>query len=439
MVNAAISQVRTLLDTSRIQAILSNHVFLGSRILMCRILHFRYKPGKTWIASYALSVEGHQEEQIVYLRAWERRGSEAQFAKSIALKQDVRHIPELDSVAWIFPADRKLIGLGVLCDKTQMWRHILPVLTLKAFGPDWMVQSCSQEIVHYLPERSCMLRLNGTLRNTAQTQPDTVATFYGKAYPDEQAGKTYGWLSDLWKRASGLRGRLVTAQPLLYDPTSLIVWQLGLNGSPLNVRSRDDIAGAAVALAELHRSPIKGLPAYSRTLDRIGEAADVIATAVPSHREETMALIGRLRALSSRLTHRSPVTLHGDLHLKNFLVTPRGVALIDLDTLATGDPVEDLASFAAALYATGLAVNAPLDAARGRVAEFITAYEHVTGLTIPEFDLHWHVAATLTTERALRAVTRMKPDSAPLEMLISLAGHFSELAEKVLSKMEAIV
>jgi hypothetical protein len=44
---------------------------------------------------------------------------------------------------------------------------------------------------------------------------------------------------------------------------------------------------------------------------------------------------------------------------------------------------------------------------------------------VPELDLQWHLAATLITERALRAVTRIKADLPSPEALLLLASRFA--------------
>jgi aminoglycoside phosphotransferase (APT) family kinase protein len=143
-----------------------------------------------------------------------------------------------------------------------------------------------------------------------------------------------------------------------------------------------------------------------------------------------MALIRRLRALHPSIAGRPPATLHGDLHIKNFIVSVAGVALIDLDTLAAGDPLEDVASFTAALYSAGLADNVPERENELRVKSFVSAYERLSGWSIRTLDLNWHIAAALTTERAFRAVTRMKPDLPPTEVLMNLAARFVARAEQ---------
>jgi phosphotransferase family enzyme len=433
MVNAALSQVGTLLDVSRMKAILSQRVFAGRRVSACRILHFRYKPGRTWIVSYAISLPGAEDEQIVYLRACERRGSAPRYAKSRALDQDVRHIPDLDSVAWIFPSDRKLTGLHSLFNDANLHANVLPAIAAAAYGPGWIVQSCSREIVHYLPERSCMIRLDVTLRNASDQSREIAAAFYGKAYPDEQGAETFRYLSELWG------GEARVARPLLYQPESAVMWQLGVKGAGFDARAPQELEAAASALAALHRSRVTNLPEYPPTVSRLDATAEVIGDAMPDHREAILVLIRRLRAQSVQLAKRPPATLHGDLHLKNFIVTPKGVALIDLDTLAAGDPLEDLASFAAALCSSGLADGVPADETQQRVTAFVKAYERAAGWNVPQFDLNWHIAAALTTERALRAVTRMKADSPSPAVLIDMASGFAERAEEASTRVQVLV
>jgi Ser/Thr protein kinase RdoA (MazF antagonist) len=270
-----------------------------------------------------------------------------------------------------------------------------------------------------------MIRLDVALRNASDQSREIAAAFYGKAYPDEQGAETFRYMSELWDRG------VCVARPLLHQAESAVLWQLGLKGAGLNVRAPHELEAAALALGVLHRSHISNLLEYPSTASRLDATAEVIGDAMPDHRDRILALVGRLRAQSIRLSARRPATLHGDLHLKNFIVAPKGVALIDLDTLAAGDPLEDLASFAAALCSAGLADSVPVQETQRRVRAFVEAYQRTSGCIVPEFDLNWHIAAALTTERALRAVTRMKADSPSPGVLIDMAASFAELADRV--------
>ena len=302
-----------------------------------------------------------------------------------------------------------------------------------AFGPEWVIQESASEIVHYLPERSCMMRFDVALTTPDNSRERPVA-FYGKAYPDEQGAETFRVMKELW---DGAAGAAPIAQPLLYEPDSAILWQSGLEGARLDLRDPAALTGAAEALASLHGSDVSGLRAHPSFSGRLDEAAEVIAAAAPDHSRPTVELIQRLRELQQYLVARPAATLHGDLHLKNFIVTTGGVALIDLDTLAMGDPLEDLASFVAALYSAGLAGGVPEDHTRRDAANFIAAYARSTGWHVPGLDLDWHIAAAVLTERALRAVTRMKPDQPSLETLLLLGSRFAQTAARSVAGSEA--
>ena len=103
------------------------------------------------------------------------------------------------------------------------------------------------------------------------------------------------------------------------------------------------------------------------------------------------------------------VCLHGDVHLKNGLVQGRRVALIDLDQAGAGPPAADLGSAVA---------GAPLPAPRrrrghprrARAARAARRLRRRARRCRRATSCDWHVAAALLSERALRAVNRIRPD-----------------------------
>jgi Ser/Thr protein kinase RdoA (MazF antagonist) len=100
--------------------------------------------------------------------------------------------------------------------------------------------------------------------------------------------------------------------------------------------------------------------------------------------------------------------LHGDLHPKNAIVSADGLALIDLEDVARGPAAADLGSLLAALLY--LRVSNALTPAEylARAAEFLGGYAEVRPLP-NAFSLAWHTSAALFIERAVRAVTRVRP------------------------------
>jgi Ser/Thr protein kinase RdoA (MazF antagonist) len=116
--------------------------------------------------------------------------------------------------------------------------------------------------------------------------------------------------------------------------------------------------------------------------------------------------------------------IHGDLHLKNIFVTDSKVALIDLDGLQNGDPLQDLGSFLASIYCRALIHN-EVSSAPAITAAILRGYADCVPWAVDPATLAWHTAAALIYEQALRCVTRLKARrQAVLSDIIELAASF---------------
>jgi Ser/Thr protein kinase RdoA (MazF antagonist) len=105
----------------------------------------------------------------------------------------------------------------------------------------------------------------------------------------------------------------------------------------------------------------------------------------------------------------APVALHGDVHPKNGLLLPDGrIALIDLDQCGLGPAAVDLGSLVAGLRYRALIGGDGVPAAALERA-LLDGYAARRSLPAPVV-LRWHVAAALLSERALRAVNRIRPE-----------------------------
>ena len=136
------------------------------------------------------------------------------------------------------------------------------------------------------------------------------------------------------------------------------------------------------------------------------------------------ALIDQLLQQAEQLGVQPVATLHGDLHLKNFLVASNQVALIDLDNVCIGSPWQELGSFAASLYYRSLLGEWPLALTERMIQHFHQAYVHNVNWSLPEPMIRWYTATALLNERAYRTVTRMKSGGfAVLDDLLRLAAQ----------------
>src|SRR4051794_79213 len=94
----------------------------GETIRDCAVLNVRYKPGKSCLVSYRLTM-GRSEgstpaSQVVSVRFYPPGASLSRFLKAQrlplarpAFAEPVFHVPDLHAVVWVFPNDRKLPGI----------------------------------------------------------------------------------------------------------------------------------------------------------------------------------------------------------------------------------------------------------------------------------------------------------------------------------------
>ena len=164
------------------------------------------------------------------------------------------------------------------------------------------------------------------------------------------------------------------------------------------------------ALATLHGlPPPPDVPRFARVEpDRLEQAARVIGLARP----ELWRCVDELaRALAERRPHSTepPVCLHGDVHPRNGIMTDDGFALVDLDQVTAGPAAADLGSLLAWLRCrrrVGLLSAATEHQLAGA---FLDGYAAFRAVPDPA-SLRWHTAAALLAERALRAVSWVRPD-----------------------------
>src|SRR6185369_16618213 len=103
-----------------------------------------------------------------------------------------------------------------------------------------------------------------------------------------------------------------------------------------------------------------------------------------------------------------PVFLHGDVHPKNFLLAGERLCLLDLDQATIGVAAVDLGSVIAGLHCDACTGSLTWREASSLTRAVLAGYGPLNRFETLE-SLRWHVAAALLHERALRAVTRIRP------------------------------
>jgi aminoglycoside phosphotransferase (APT) family kinase protein len=233
-------------------------------------------------------------------------------------------------VVQLFPADVRLPGLA-----DAMGR-----------GP--------AELVRYKPGRRAVLRYGGE------------RVVYGKLRAD-----TAGALHvELGRRLIELG--VPTPVPIGYLPDLRMTLHEEQRGTRLAELRGPDLEAwmepVARALARLHATSVVDLPVHSmqREIEDLRAAAATAAALLPHRRAEIEALLDRL-ATPLAAVRPAATTIHGSFHDDQVLVGDDGVALLDLDSAAVGDPLLDVGHFASYLSAAGE------EAARERFLDSCTA------------------------------------------------------------------
>lgn len=172
-------------------------------------------------------------------------------------------------------------------------------------------------------------------------------------------------------------------------------------GTTFRERIKADLPGwpepaaiAALALRLREVDPDDLGTRQGRVADALGHAR-LLAAVAPSLEGPLEDLCGRFRDALPGVRDRSDVTVHGDLHEGQLIVSGDGTitGLLDVDDVGVGDPVDDLATVIGHLrfrLTTG-----PAHASAQRVAGHIAALEAHGAASVGRADLALNVAAVL--------------------------------------------
>lgn len=296
----------------------------------------------------------------------------------------------LNAVFWVFPGDRKIAGLTAAANGDLSRRDAVPV--------SWR----STRLMAYAPEKSATL---ACLDDRGRIVAYVKVTSQDEA---ERDYRRYQALGDQLDDNSSLR----LPRALAYLPSHRVFVIEAIDGRRLHdatgAEALQDATRFGAALARFHQLGASDAPQFTRfSSDRLVEARRLVTWLRPDVEHRIGVLVEELIA-----THPAelepPVCLHGDVHSKNAIVTDRGIALIDLEDLATGPAAADIGSFLAALLYLRRGGQLAADRHDRLARAFLVGYESVRPLPAPA-GLRWHTAAALLIERILRSVTRVRP------------------------------
>ncbi len=248
-------------------------------------------------------------------------------------------------------ADDQLLPLLDLATR----RDLAGELFLRYLEPDAGDEFASvtdMEILKYRPGHRCVLAYEMSPRNP-DGDPQKII---GKIFRDERGKEQFRIQRDLW--AGGFQedsaDQITVARPLAYIREMQMFVQERVQGATLDAYLdaegfEEKTRSSAAALAKLHACPVRPSQAYILkaelgNLDRWGAELSALR---PELAAKFASLLDQLKAFAGRLPSVDLAPVHRDFYYGQILFSDPRVTIIDFDLLAMGDPVIDVANFAA--------------------------------------------------------------------------------------------
>ncbi len=372
----------------------------------------KYVPGEKAVLGVRVEREGYTTPLRYGVRIFAQDAVPDRFEKARSQRglvapecgDPVIHLPSLNAVAWAFPNDRKIAGSSNLLS-SDCW----PVT-----GPD-----LTMEILRYVPEQSCTIRL----------QSVTAATLFGKTTQACASGRVMGVLSALSQNAAGGVG---FARHVPSPRAGDFVWQECVPGASVQamdlLSQPEELARIARAIAGFHQTPCDGLDVRrpEHLLRSAPRLRNLLAMLPPGSQTAALACASWLED-GPPLNSSAPVlTSHGDLHPKNIFDDGQTVSLIDVDSVALAQPELDLGSFSAALIYFGVLNGLNTQAIEQALTVLRATWCDATGRALDAGLLNWSIATCLIFERVYRCLSRLKPGR------VEICSHLVAWASKVM-------
>ncbi|CAG7857451.1 hypothetical protein MCAMS1_02276 [biofilm metagenome] len=448
-------QIPKILEPVYMREILQRSLFRNRRIHdkkirieSCEIGEKRYKPGKSFSLSYNLRLRDMNSD------AWYEQWLTAQlqpaglgnsgFDKCIEKPTyspvgipSVSYISEVDMLLWSFPHDRKLTQLNSLLDTDKLKPYIKTNLTGLKLNPSESVESIQAQVIHYLPEQSCMIRYALIIADNTVNDKKArrEAIVYGKNYSDDSGLKTFSVMSQLAEQTE------LCATPLFYDDTINTLWQFHVPGQPFewNLLTTSDtpslLRKIAICIAKFHRCEINtsqqfGYAEMEQDLNKSILLAAALDSALGLRVQEAVNQLLSKRDYYEWDDDNFHAPLHLDLKMGNLLIAD-AVYLIDMDCVCQGNPLVDTGSFIANLYLNGLRAGAAIAEIDSIVAAFINEYNAAMGGGLNINQLNWYIAAALIHEVLRRSLRQQSTERLKhIDAYLAISNHYSILCQE---------
>jgi Phosphotransferase enzyme family len=422
-------QINPALDKASITQLFQRRLFSpagpdnSSSIVIesCGINNKRHKPGKSFVLSYHLHLldrqTGLRSELVIGARLCklgqgqqELHEEREKHCRNTGTSSQVVYVPELEMMAWVFPQDRKLVQLAQILDVEFLKSHLSEMLPLLGCNPSNRIGDVQADVLHYLPERSCMIRYWLTVEDTVNASSEHKI-IYGKNYRDDRGVEVFSIMKQLFQQLPKC------AMPLGYDPHLRTLWQSHLTGSPLEwqdletINAPDLLKNMAACLAAFQDCQVQTTGYYGfKEIDE--QLFDTIRAAKPQDEllsKQIADWVATLLAMRDGLSWPTEIAypLHQDLHLGNFMIDGNSACLIDLDSVCLGDPLADIGSLVTNFYRNGLHAEKDVAYIGAIVESFLSSYEAAVTWEVDRPRLNWFIAAAFVHE-VIRRILRQR-------------------------------
>lgn len=355
-----------------------------------RIIEALYSPGREVRIAYSLLTDPQTpderiwpEAQIVYLVS-PVRPSESQ-------RGELLEIDGHTFEAYHFPNDRRLRTVRRFqgkADAIAAWQS-----WINQGAGDFRIDgdSLQRRLVRYVPEQKWIIRLraDGADPRAGTTSKRRIAVLAAQARQCELVAARHRALAK-WARENNAPFTIpdVVGQSLDIDLIAL-EW---LRGDALLDALHSDSKGIlkriAHAMHVFHRIPASTLPdceVANPTADFRAATSD-LALAMPDSARQLMDLDSAFAAKFEQLHFSEAALLHNDFHWNQVTIKPNRLVLLDLDCVAIGDALIDVANFATQIELLGQRGELEVNAVQSHrwSAEFLEAWAAESGQT-PDF------------------------------------------------------
>ena len=394
--------------------------FDSSVVESCKIKNQRHKAGKNFVIAFDLVLfntqTGRRQQQVVSgrfcrggLGLLELSQERERHQNKTGTQSAVLYLPEVELMAWVFPQDRKLVHLARIMDEAFLKTYLNVMLPLLDCAADSHIDDVQMEVLHYLPERSCMIRYRLTIKDPTQATKQHKI-IYGKNYRDNYADETHAIMCQLAMQLPK------TAISLGYDEQLRTLWQSHLSGIPLvwgdleTLNAASLLKAMAACVAKFQGCKIKTARRYGfaeideQLFDTITAADAQDKLLAKQLSVWVSALMAKREALS--WAEQPAFPLHQDLHLGNFMMDGDDLCLIDMDTVCLGDPLADIGSLVANFYSRGFNAGRDVAYVDAIVEQFLRNYRASVSWKVEYSQLNWFIAATFVHEVIRRSLRK---------------------------------